>query len=524
MATESHGEFMLDQFDFNDLFVFDLANNHQGNLDHALSIVERVGRVANRHGVRGVFKFQFRQLDSFVHPAHQQGSSNKHIPRFLSTRLQREQFESLLNAVRAAGMLAMCTPFDEESVDVISDMGFDLIKIASCSAKDWPLLEKVAQANLPIIFSTGGLNLGNIDDLASFLEHRGAEFAIMHCVSIYPIPPDKFNLNQIDVLRNRYRGRTIGWSTHEDPEATVPIQIAVAKGARMFERHVGLPTADIKLNAYSSTPEQLDCWIAAWKSANILCGSADRHISHEEKDSLDTLRRGVFARSRIKKGEIVGRDKVFFAMPYEEGQLDSGNWKDDIVATTDVDPDAPLRLQDLHIPHHPDYQVLKDAVHEVKATLNEARIALNSEFEVEYSHHYGIPRFREFGAVIINCINREYCKKILVQLPGQKHPMHFHPLKEETFQILHGDLTVSVDGHVRNLVPGDTCLVMPGVWHSFWTTGGCVFEEVSTTHFNSDSVYKDAKINKLQRHERKTVVDHWGRFQMPVRVEGAGGE
>ena len=101
--------------------------------------------------------------------------------------------------------------------------------------------------------------------------------------------------------------------------------------------------------------------------------------------------------------------------------------------------------------------------------------------------------------------------------------MHFHPLKEETFQVLHGDLTVNVDGHTRTLIPGEVCLVMPGVWHSFWTEKGCVFEEVSTTHFNTDSVYKDAKINKLPRHERKTEVDHWGRFQLPVKVESATG-
>ena len=59
---------------------------------------------------------------------------------------------------------------------------------------------------------------------------------------------------------------------------------------------------------------------------------------------------------------------------------------------------------------------------------------------------------------------------------------------------------------------------MPGVWHSFWTNDGCVFEEVSTTHYNSDSVYKDSKINKLHRNERKTIVDHWGRFQIPKIV------
>lgn len=510
---------MNETFDFRDLFVFDLANNHQGDVEHALNIIRGIGKVVRKQQVRGVFKFQFRQLDTFIHPAHQKNSDNKHIPRFLATRLDRAQCQLLLDAVRAEGMLAMCTPFDEESVELITDMGFDLIKVASCSAKDWPLLQSVAEANLPIIFSTGGLQLNNIDDLTSFFDHRGADFAIMHCVSIYPIPADKFNLNQIDVLRRRYRNRVIGWSTHEKPEETVPVQMAVAKGARMFERHVGISTADIKLNAYSATPEQADRWISAWKQAVVLCGIIERQVSNTEQESLDSLRRGVYALKPIKKGQLLEREQVFFAMPYMEGQLDSGNWKNGILAQADVKAHAPLRINQLSIPYNPEYLVLKEAVHEVKAQLNEARIALNSEFEVEYSHHYGIVRFREYGAVIINCINREYCKKILVQLPGQKHPMHFHPLKEETFQVLYGDLTVSVDGHVRTLVPGEVCLVMPGVWHNFWTENGCVFEEVSTTHYNSDSVYKDAKINKLPRHERKTVVDHWGRFQLPVKIQ-----
>lgn len=510
---------MNENFNFRDLFVFDLANNHQGSVEHALSIIREIGKVVRKQGVRGIFKFQFRQLDTFVHPGHQTKSDNKHIPRFLATRLDQSQFQTLLDAVRAEGMLAMCTPFDEESVDVITDMGFDIIKVASCSAKDWPLLGKIADANLPVIFSTGGLQLRNIDDLVSFFNHRGTDFAIMHCVSIYPIPADKFNLDQIDVLRNRYRNRVIGWSTHESPDETVPIQIAVAKGARMFERHVGIATKDIKLNAYSATPEQADRWISAWNQAVELCGSTERQISSIEQESLDALRRGIYARKPIKKGQPITREQVYFAMPFLEGQLDSGNWKDGIVAGADVKKDAPVLLSHAIVPHDPDYQILKEAVHQVKAQLNEARIELHSEFEVEYSHHYGISRFREYGAVIINCINREYCKKILVQLPGQQHPMHFHPLKEETFQVLHGDLTVSVDGHTRALALGEVCLVMPGVWHSFWTNGGCVFEEVSTTHFNSDSVYKDTKINKLQRHERKTVVDHWGRFQLPVRIE-----
>jgi N-acetylneuraminate synthase len=62
--------------------------------------------------------------------------------------------------------------------------------------------------------------------------------------------------------------------------------------------------------------------------------------------------------------------------------------------------------------------------------------------------------------------------------------------------------------------PGETALVQPGVWHEFWSKDGCIVEEVSTTHYNDDSVYSDKKINDLERTERKTIVKNWGRFEL----------
>ena len=507
--------FTTQRFDFNELFVFDLANNHQGSVEHGKTIIQEVATVAKNYGVRSALKFQFRQLDTFIHPAHRTGSDNKHIHRFLSTRLTQKNFVDLFDVVRAEGLYTICTAFDEESVDVICDMRFDIIKIASCSATDWPLLEKVAATGLPVICSTGGLELHKIDDLVSFFSHRGVDFALMYCVSIYPIPPEETNLNMIDIMRNHYPACIIGWSTHENPDDTAPIQIAVAKGAQMFERHVGIETDKIKLNAYSSTPAQLDRWIAAYHRAKKMCGGSTwRTVPKVETDSINSLRRGVYAKTPIKKGTNVDRDQVFFAMPYVEGQLESGSWKNEIIVNVNIKADEPLLKTHLSIPEDPSYAVIKSVIHEVKALLNEAHVVLNSEFAVEYSHHFGIPRFREVGAVIIECINREYCKKILVQLPGQKHPAHYHKRKEETFQVLHGILHINIDGHDRTLHPGETCLIQPGVWHRFWTETGAVVEEVSTTHYNDDSFYADKFINELERSERKTRVDHWGRFQV----------
>ena len=77
-------------------------------------------------------------------------------------------------------------------------------------------------------------------------------------------------------------------------------------------------------------------------------------------------------------------------------------------------------------------------------------------------------------------------------------------------------MVIKIDDHERLLKPGDTCLVLPGVWHSFSTDTGAIVEEVSTTHYNDDSVYRDKKIQSMKRDERKTTVDHWGRYQIPT--------
>ena len=502
-------------FDFQDLFVLDLANNHQGSVEHGLRIIQSMAEVVKKHHVRAAIKFQFRQLDTFIHPSHQTGSELKYIQRFQSTRLDTPQFQTLLNEVWANGLLAMCTPFDEESVSIAVDMGFNVLKVASCSAKDWPLLEEIANAGPPVVCSTGGLTLGDIDNVVSFFQHRAVQFALMHCVSIYPTPDDMLALNQIQTLRNRYPQVPIGWSTHENPDDPIPVQLAVALGAQLFERHIGVETEEIKLNAYSSTPGQVDKWLEAHSRSKVLCGSTARQpVSDIEQASLDGLRRGVFAKRPIKKGHALSREAIYFSMPYVEGQLESGNWRDGYQATQDILPDQPVMNNAVEIEIDQGIITLKQAVHEIKAILNEANIQLGSDFKVEYSHHYGLESFRETGAAIIECINREYCKKLVVQLPGQRHPSHYHARKEETFQVLFGVLHVKTDGFGRILHPGETLLIQPGVWHSFWTDHGVVFEEVSTTHYNNDSFYADKRINKLARSERKTIVDHWGRFQI----------
>ena len=501
----------MKSFDFENLFVFDLANNHQGDFNHAKKIINKLGKISENKKIRGVFKLQFRNLDTFIHKDFMNDTTNPNVQRFLTTKLNWDDYKKIRQEIRKSKMLSMCTPFDEESVEKIKEMKFDIIKVASCSANDWPLLEKVSQTGLPIIISTGGLLIEDIDKLVSFFEHKGSDFAIMHCISIYPTPRESSQLNMITSLKVRYPNLTIGWSTHEDPNDIEIAKIAYSLGARVFERHVGIENEKYKLNKYSSTPDQVLKWIDSVFDAKKIIGDSIKFIDIKEKEALNKLKRGIYLKNKLKKGSKVSSKDIYFSFPLREGQIESGFWGDEFVLNKDVNIDQALFKKDINL-NHKEKNNLKTSVHSIKGMLNEAKIFLNPEFEVEFSHHYGPENFLQTGATIINCINREYCKKILVLLPGQTHPAHFHKKKEETFNLLYGDVTIWLEGKEKKLLIGENCLVMPGVWHSFSTNEGCIIEEVSTTHFKNDSVYKDPYINDLKLEDRKTKVPNWGRF------------
>jgi len=499
----------MESLNFTDLFIFDLANNHQGDVEHGLKIIDECSKVVADTGVKAALKFQFRDLKTLIHPDFRESKDSPHIQRFLETALQPEDYKRMVDAVRKAGMITMATPFDENSVDLLEELDIDVVKIASCAALDRPLLERASKADRPMVISTGGLSIKQIDNLVSFMEKHRVKFALMHCVALYPTERDKLNLNQIAMLRNRFSNVPVGFSTHEEPENLDSVKIAYAKGSQLFERHVGLATKKYKINAYSSTPDQLRAWIKAFQDARSICGGEERSPSSiAEVKSLKSLMRGVYTYQAKNKGEVFEQKDVFFAMPLQEGQLTSGRWRNGIIADRDYSSGEPLgeAFAD-YSPAREDiiYQILL----QVKGMLNLAHVPIGSKSPVELSHHYGLDRFREFGCVFIDCVNREYCKKLIIMLPRQKHPYHYHAKKEETFQLLHGDMEVFIEGHPTRLFPGDTLLILPGKWHKFHTLDGAIMEEISTTHYNDDSFYEDEQIAKIPREKRKTLVQNW---------------
>jgi len=503
---------MAEQNMFNKLFIFEMANNHSGDVEHGIRIIKEVAAAAKKYDFNYAFKFQYRNLETFIHPDYQGRDDIKYVKRFSETKIPEADFLAMKKEVENQGMLTICTPFDEPSVDKIIEHDYDVIKIGSCSFTDWPLLEKIAATDKPVIASTASASFEQIDQVVSFFQHRDKELCIMHCVGAYPTQRENLQMNQLKLLQERYPELAIGFSTHEEPGNIDSVKVAVGMGVKVFERHVAVDTEKYGINAYSSTPEQVGNWLASAEDAFIMSGTEGERYAITEKEITDLrgLKRGVFAKSDLKKGDKLTAENVFYAIPCDPAQIVANDMSKyaEYILNVDVPANGAINFADTT---HKDLRenVLK-IISQVRDIIVKSHIALPNMIDLELSHHYGLERYVEYGAAILNCINREYCKKLIIILPGQDHPFHKHVKKEETFQVLYGDMDVNLDGQDSTLKAGDMLTVEREVNHKFSSKTGCIFEEVSTTHYKNDSYYEDeAVMNNPNRKTQLTFRSDW---------------
>ena len=492
------------------LFIFEMANNHMGDIEHGIKIVREFKKV-----VAGINDFNFsiklqHRDDSFFHPDHINRKDHKLIKRFVETRLGYDNFKRLTEEIRDNGFLTMCTPWDEPSVDLMEELNYDIFKIASCAFNDWPLLERVVQTKKPIIASTAGAHLDAIDQVVSFLSHREKDFAIMHCVGEYPCLKQNLELNQIDFFKERYPEVSIGFSTHEDPANIDAIKIAVAKGATLFEKHIGVATTKYEINLYSANPEQAKSWIDSAVDTLVICGGPKtkrKGFTEKEMSDLGILYRGAYAARDVLPGEKLSNEDYFLAMPNIEGQLVANQLSkyNEITAKEGVSKGMPLMLNTLKI--RQSRKQVNEIIDDLRAMLSKSNVALPPYVDIEVSYHYGIDRFKDIGAILVKVLNREYSKILLVMFPGQSYPKHHHILKDETYHILYGDLVVDIEGTEHKLGKGGLLSVNRGQVHSFKTTGGVIIEEIATTYVKGDSVYTDEAI--VNNPNRKALLTFW---------------
>jgi len=480
------------------LYIFEMANNHQGSVDHAKKIIDDFADLARRKGIKAGIKLQFRNLDTFIHPKYKEREDLKYIKRFNDTRLSKEEFGEIVNYINNKELLSISTPFDNESLPLFDNLGVDVLKIASCSVDDWPLLREVCKINRKIIISTGGATIKHLRKVYNLFKKNGRDFAFLHCIAEYPTPVENAFLGRIKKLKEEFPDIEIGYSTHESPKDRAVSPYAVAMGATIVEKHVGKVTEDVSLNDYSCTVEQMEEVID-----EIQFYETAFQGEFSESEALKQLKRGVFANIELNSGYTIREKDIYYAMPLQEGSMDVSDI-DNIIGKTlliDIDKDDPIK-KEYFVGTDRDSKLNKYKV-KFNKILSEAGVTVTEKDDVEISCHYGLDNFYKVGALIVSKINRTYCKKIIAMIPNQSHPTHRHLQKEECFELLTGDCILTLNGRDIQLEKGKPVLINRKVNHSFKTSGGCVIEEVSTTHIKGDSIYEDPTIQSLAVDDRK---------------------
>jgi N-acetylneuraminate synthase len=319
-----------------------------------VKIISSYAQVVRFNNVRAAIKLQIRDVENFIHKDFRSRTDVRYIKKTLDTQLSIEDYAQMVNTIRQASCVSMATPFDERSVDICCELGIQILKIASSDLNDWMLIEKIAKAKKPVIVSTGGSSLKDIDDLVLFFDNRHIPLAINHCVSLYPSEDNELEMNQIDFLRERYPNHVIGFSTHEYQDWTTSMLIAYAKGARTFERHIDIDDDRIKVSPYCSLPNQIDEWFKAFKRAKLLCGTSGnqrRLLFPRELEYLDTLLRGVYAKNDLPEGHILTDEDVYLAIPLQKGQISCRELMRGEVLLRALRADEAIMIDDIDSPY-----------------------------------------------------------------------------------------------------------------------------------------------------------------------------
>lgn len=279
--------------------------NHNGDIEIAKQLID----AASEAGADAV-KFQTFQADSLVcrtakKAEYQLETTDRTETQYdmlkkleLTPQMHRELIEHCLKR----NIMFLSTPFDLESIKLLSELGMQIYKIPSGEITNLPYLREIAKQQKKIILSTGMSSMDEVKAAVNVLKNNGTEeLVLLHCNTQYPTPISDVNLLAMVKMREE-TGLPVGYSDHTQG-IEVPIA-AAALGAEVIEKHF---TLDRKMEGpdhkASLEPQELMQMVVGIRKIESALGSKIKQVSESEKENLVIARRSIVAAMKIKKGE-----------------------------------------------------------------------------------------------------------------------------------------------------------------------------------------------------------------------------
>ena len=219
-----------------------------------------------------------------------------------------EWHKKLFDYGKKLGITIFSTPYDETAVNLLEKLKCPMYKVASFEMTDLLLIKKISQTKKPIIISTGMASMEEIELAYRTAKNYGAkDITLLYCVSNYPSKNTDFNLNNIKILKNKFKCR-VGLSDHsKDNRVAIA---AVAAGAEVVEKHIALDKQKRGLDIeFSLKGKEIKKFKQDINLAYNLLGKKYFYRNKSEKKSK-IFRRSIFATENIKKGEKFNNQNI----------------------------------------------------------------------------------------------------------------------------------------------------------------------------------------------------------------------
>lgn len=321
------------------LVIAEIGINHEGDITKAFQMIDDAAAV----GCECV-KIQTHIVDDEMVPNKViPGNASESIWDIMSRcALAGEDEEKIKEYAEDKGMIFLSTPFSRAAAEQLQKLDVKAFKIGSGECNNYPLVEHIARYRKPVILSTGMNTLESIGIAVEILRKHQVSYALMHCTSIYPTPPEKVRLGAITEIKNRFTDAVVGLSDHS--LTIYPCLGAVTLGASILERHFtsdkNWPGPDIEI---SMNPEDLKELIFGSRIIQKASGG-NKEILSEEDPTIQFAYASVVSIAPIAEGDTFGYDNIWVKRP-GTGELKAKDFKSIIgkTACVNIAPDTQIK-------------------------------------------------------------------------------------------------------------------------------------------------------------------------------------
>lgn len=277
--------------------------NHNGDTKLAMQLID-AAKDAGADAVKfQTFKTENLLSKNIVVPKHVE-SKESLFDTIRGLELSEEAHYMLSEYCKQKGIVFMSTPMDNNSVDLLEDIGVPVFKVASCDLDNLPLLKYISKTEKPIILSTGMGSISEVGEAIEVIKSNGnADIILLHCVSAYPPKVEDVNLRAMETLRNAFK-LTVGYSDHTIG-TNIPLA-AVALGAKVIEKHFTLDkNMEGPDHAVSADPDDLERLVSGIREIEESFGTGVKVPSKDEIEMRRSFRKSIVAIADIKKGATI---------------------------------------------------------------------------------------------------------------------------------------------------------------------------------------------------------------------------